>query len=219
MSQSKKRKGSGPRAKANPQIPISSIHGTLAVPEVHSPYLDGARDYPIYGCWIMEGWQNMGITPVIVARLQDNDRILFGNYMVDFYCLGIKDVYTRANYARERFENALPELCNGTPVPCSVELAHELIYGALEYAKELGFDPHPDFYNMKADQILDPPDAHPRDNGLEFGLDGVPFYVAGPYDSETKKMSILNTLERTCGPGNYDFLAGAEDLSGDWGED
>lgn len=201
---SKKDKRSRPLPKPNRQIPNSSIRPVIAFGQ--SPYLQNARVYPLHGCWIMDGWQDTGITPVIVARMQDNDRIMFGVYMVDYYCLGIKNAYTRVDYSRNRFERELPKLCANAPVSCSVELAHDLIYGALEYAEKLGFEPHPDFYKQKADQILDPVDAHPRTNGVTFGKDGKPLYVSGPYDSEMKSRSVINTLTRTCGPGNFDYL-------------
>ena len=207
---SKKGKGSRPLPKPNRQIPNSSIRPFIAFGQ--SPYLQNARVYPLHGCWIMDGWQDTGITPVIVARIQDNDRIMFGVYMVDYYCLGIKNAYTRVDYSRNRFERELPKLCANVPVSCSVELAHELIYGALEYAEKLGFEPHPDFSKQKADQILDPVDAHPRTNGVTFGKDGKPLYVSGPYDSEMKSRSVINTLTRTCGPGNFDYLVALGDM-------
>ncbi len=207
---SKKDKRSHPLPKPNRQIPNSSIRPVIAFGQ--SPYLQNARVYPLYGCWIMDGWQDTGITPVIVARMQDNDRIMFGVYMVDYYCLGIKNAYTRVDYSRNRFERELPNLCANAPVSCSVELAHELIYGALEYAEKLGFEPHPDFYKQKADQILDSVDAHPRTNGVTFGKDGKPLYVSGPYDSEMKSRSVINTLTRTCGPGNFDYLVTLGDM-------
>jgi hypothetical protein len=115
-------------------------------------------------------------------------------------------------YSRNRFERELPKLCANAPLSCSIELAHELIYGALEYAEKLGFEPHPDFYKLKADQILDPVDAHPRTNGVTFGKDGKPLYVSGPYDSEMKSRSVINTLMRTCGPGNFDYLVTLGDM-------
>jgi hypothetical protein len=207
---SKKDKRSRPLPKPSRQIPNSSIRPVIAFGQ--SPYLQNARVYPLHGCWIMDGWQDTGITPVIVARMQDNDRIMFGVYMVDYYCLGIKNAYTRVDYSRNRFERELPKLCANAPVSCSVELAHELIYGALEYAEKLGFEPHPDFYKQKADQILDPVDAHPRTNGVTFGKDGKPLYVSGPYDSEMKSKSVINTLTRTCGPGNFDYLVTLGDM-------
>jgi len=35
---------------------------------------------------------------------------------------------------------------------------------------------------------------------ITFGRDGVPFYVSGPYDNPR---SVVRTLDRTCGEGNY----------------
>jgi hypothetical protein len=96
------------------------------------------------------------VDPGGVARTQEDGRILFGVYLVDYWCLGVKDAYTRVDYSTARFQRDLPRMCANAPIPCSLELAHELIYGALEYAKQLGFEPHPDFYRQKADQILDP---------------------------------------------------------------
>jgi hypothetical protein len=209
----KKDRGPRPLPRPNRQIPNSLVRSLTSIGQ--SPYLEAARDYPIYGCWIMEGWQDEGITPVVVARSQEEDRIMFGVYMVDFYCLGVKDVFARADYSRNRFERELPGLCAGDPVSCSVELAHELIYGALEYAQKLGFEPHPDFYKQNADKMLDPFDAHPRTNGVTFGKDGKPLYIAGPYDNEKKSRSVVNTLVRTCGLGNFDYVIGLSGMPDD----
>lgn len=208
---SKKDKRSRPLPKTNQQIPYSLIRPFTGLGQ--SPYLKNAREYPIHGCWIMEDWQDTGITPVVIARLQDNNRIMFGVYMVDYYCLGIKNAYTRADYSRNRFERELPKLCVDAPVTCSVELAHELIYGAIEYAEKLGFEPHPDFYKQKADLILDPVDFHPCENNISFGKDGKPLYISGTYDSELKSRSVISTLMRTCGPGNFDYLVNLGDVS------
>jgi hypothetical protein len=213
MPKKKKDKRSRPLPKPNRQIPNSSIRPITAI----SIDLDlqNARQYPLYGCWILDGWEEGGITPVVVARMKDSDRILFGVYLLDYYCLGIKDAFTKVDYTLHRFQRELPKYCNDDPVPCSVELAHELIYGALEYAQESGFEPHPDFYRLKADQILDPADAHPRTYGVKFGKDGKPFYISGPYDSETKSRSVVNTLARTRGLGNFDYIVGVGDMTND----
>ena len=108
-----KDKKSRPLPKANRQIPISMVRQAALI-EPGQPLLH-ARDYPIYGCWIMAGWQAAGITPVVVAREQAPDRIMFGVYMVDIYCLGIKNVYTRTDYSLNRFERELPRLCSELP--------------------------------------------------------------------------------------------------------
>jgi len=197
------------RPKRNTQIPISQVRKvTLEAP---LEALKNARQYSILGCWAMQEWQGSGITPVVIARQQENDQVLFASYLVDLYCLGVKDVTVNANITQKRFERFLPELCMLEPEAISVELAHEIVYGALEYARKYGFEPHPDFTRLHADQVLDPPEAHPRTHKVEFGKDGKPLYAAGPYDDERKIKRILQTLERTAGEGNFNYLIGFGD--------
>ena len=90
----------------------------------------------------------------------------------------------------------------GNTPPIALALAHELIYGGIEYASRYGFRPDPDF--KLAQLVLDPPEAHPPTGAVTFGKDGKPFYVSGPRDNVT---AIVNTLMRTAGPDNFDYLA------------
>jgi hypothetical protein len=207
-----KNKKNLPPPMANRQIPISQLRKVTEI--LVAPELLRAREFPILGCWIMAGWQESGITPVIVAREQAPGQVMFACYMVDLYCLGIKDAFTRTNYTMNRFERELPRFCAGNPEKCSVELAHEVVYGSLEFAQGLGFEPHPDFIRQKADLMLDPPDAHPRVDNVVFGKDGKPFYVSGPYDDDIKINRVLSALKRSIGEGNFDFLT---DISGQAG--
>lgn len=156
----------------------------------------------------MADWKESGITPVVVAREQSPDKVIFAVPLMDLYCLGVKDAYANADYSRKQFERKLPQMCAGAPEECSIELAHEIIYGGLEYARRYGFDPHPDFTRQMADKVLDPPDAHPREGKVEFGKDGKPLFASGPYDDEHRINKVINTLMRTAGEGNFDYLIG-----------
>jgi len=162
-----------------------------------------ARKYPLEGCWVQSGWQEAGLAVVVVARRQPNGLLVFGNYLVDYYCLGVKSAFARADVTPSAFYERLPALLSGeTPTTIAPALAHELIYGSLEYAAGYGFRPDPDF--KLAQLVLDPPEAHPPTGAVTFGKDGKPFYVSGPRDNVT---AIINTLMRTAGPGNFDYLA------------
>jgi hypothetical protein len=144
----------------------------------------------------------------VVAREQEPGKVMFASCMVDLTCLGIKDAYTRTDIPLSKFERVLPEMCSGNPEKCSLELAHEVIYDALEYAERYGFQPHPDFKAQMANLMFDPPEARPRVDNVAFDKDGKPFYVSGPYDDERKRQFIVNTLKRTAGEGNFDFIVG-----------
>lgn len=163
-----------------------------------------ASRYPIEGCWVQEGWENSGLAVVVTARRQPNCNLVFGNYLVDYYCLGVKDTYFSADIPPGQFRNdALPAMYRtaGKPIKISPDLAHEIVYGAVEYAGRFGFRPHRDF--AQSQSILDPPDAHPRTGKVTFGKDGKPLYIAGPRDNVE---AIMRQLARTAGEGNYDFL-------------
>jgi hypothetical protein len=204
MTKKKKKDKRPSLPRANPQIAISSIRPM----KIFGPryYLQHAHDYPIFGCWVMKGWKKEGITPVVVARKQAPDLVLFAVCMVDLYCLGVKNAFSDTGVSLAHFWRELPTMCIGTPEKCSVELAHEIIYGGIEYASHFGFQPHHDFAAQMCDKVLDPPEAHPHENKVKFGKNGKPFFVAGPYDDESRIRSVIDTLARTAGSGNFNYL-------------
>ena len=162
-----------------------------------------ARQMPIEGAWVQQGWQEQGVARVLLARTQPNDNILFGEYIVDYLCTGIKDSSYASNVNRETFFNeVIPRLYSGTP-PLDVEgsLAHETVWGAVEYAAELGFDPHRNF--REASRILDPSGTHAHSGAIEFGYQGRPLYIPADGDNQA---GIIRRLIETVGLGNFYYL-------------
>ena len=175
--------------------------GSFSSPQHH---VRQARDYPFEGCWIQRDWQDSGLAVIVVARSQPDGNIVFGNYLVDYYCLGLKNTYFNIDIAPGEFRRSmLPRMFEavGPPMEISPALAHEIIYGAIEYADRYGFKPQRDFRDSQ--YILDLPDVHPRSGRVEFGKDGKPFYVSGPYDNTDR---VIQQLGRTAGEGNFDYL-------------
>ena len=162
------------------------------------------RAWPIAGCWIRRDWETTGLAVIMIARRRPDGHIAFANYLVDLYCLGLKDTFCRTNVPPDRFhrgdlERAFPD---APPVSISPELAHEIIYGSIEYAAQFGFQPHRDF--TRSQYILDPPDLHPRSGTVKFGKDGKPFFVAGPHDNVA---AVMRQLAQIAGEGNFHALA------------
>ena len=144
-----------------------------------------------------------GMCQLIVAR-QEHNRILVGSYLIDYWCLGVKDAMPPRKMGANEYEKFL-EFCEDRfdePfVEITLEQAQSIVYGALDYAQSLGFKPHKDF-NTKA-QIhlgLRPDTLLP----IEFGKDGQPFFMSGPYDNVDK---VIKTLEASVGIGNFNFIA------------
>jgi len=180
-------------------------------------HLRQARDYPFEGCWTQPDWDQDGLAVIVIARRQPDGKIVFGNYLVDCFCLGLKDTFFRPNVPLDqlRHQYLVKMIPGGIPMSISVGLAHEIIYGAIEYAAQFGFQPHPDF--RRSQYILDPSDTHPRTGTVEFGKDGKPLYISGPYDDSE---AMLHQLERTAGGGNFDYVVQVGGpLPDDWDDD
>ena len=162
-----------------------------------------SRQLPIYECLITEVWEDAGIANIFVARKHSNDNLTFGIYLVDLLCLGVKDSFYGFNIPeqeyRELIEKYTPE--DIEMVKCDYVLAHNIIYGAIEFAEEYGFYPHKDFAVSK--YILEEDDENIELMDIEFGEDGIPCIVT-TINNEPKK--VIAQLEKTAGHGNYKLI-------------
>ena len=139
----------------------------------------------------------------MVARSQHNDKILFGEYLVDYLCLGIKNSSYASDVSREGFLNeVIPFLYMGEPpLDIDVNLAHEIVWGAVEYAQRIGFDPPRDF--QESSRILEPADALPRSGSMKFGHMGAPLYRPFANDNQA---AIIGKLIEVVGLGNFYYV-------------
>lgn len=162
-----------------------------------------AREFPIHECLINPQWQEQGIATILISRRQPNGKLVFGVFIVDVFCLGLKDTFCNADMALGGYEDSLKDMLYmlTSYTDCHPGLAHRIIYGAIDYARELGFEPHKDFKFSRF--ILNKPSETDISFHVEFGKDGKPFYIAGPDDNVDY---ILRKLSMRVGNGNFDFL-------------
>jgi len=162
-----------------------------------------ARKLPFYKCLVSEGWQDSGMAVVMIARQQGGEKLVIGMYLLDIWCLGLKDTHYQFRMDNFEFENEfVPKMYNNRdiePEEVAPVYAQNLIYRAIEYAEDLGFAPHKDF--KFTERILDPADSL-EEIEFEFGKDGMPHYMAGPHDNFEQ---ILHTLARNLGMGNFKY--------------
>lgn len=163
-----------------------------------------ARKLPITECWISTDWQEAGICSIVVARKHGTGNMTFGIYLVDTNCLGLKNsnpVFNKPYYIyADLLDKIFPEH-EDDKVAIDYALAHNIIYGAIAYAKDLGFKPEKDWALSQMILEEDTEDVPLVD--VEFGKNGKPFFMNGPYDNIQK---CLLTLNKSVGQGNYDTL-------------
>jgi len=141
-----------------------------------------------------------GLVSVAIARQHSDTEVSVCGYLVDTYCLGVKNAVPPNILDRRELPAFLADFFAAydiDPLPAPISLAQDLILGAVDYARGLGFDPHRDFYLAKPH--LGPSKAI---GSIQFGLNGRPYFQQGPYDNPTR---IMRTLDRSVGPGNYQF--------------
>lgn len=166
-----------------------------------------ARDLPVYECWVNKGWDKDQLAHVIVARKHVTGNITFGIYLVDLKCLGVKDAIYQFNVPHFEYLEHLEATNENMAInleKISYVLAHNIIYAGIEFAEEYGFEPYKDFAVAK--YILEEDNEDIEIIDIECGINGMPFYVRGPLDSELRANQLIDQLEKTAGPGNYEFV-------------
>lgn len=149
-------------------------------------------------------WEQ-GIGSVVLARDLGGGRVAFASFLLDIYCLGVKDVFfeiaSRDEYVRVLRDKMKREFGIEKQSP---EFVRKLVEEAVEYARSLGFEPHPDYSQAKA--IFGDLDVLLCREEFSFGREGKPFFISGPNDSPAKCSQIVRTLAERCGVGNFDYL-------------
>jgi hypothetical protein len=176
---------------------------------------------PVAGCWISDSWgarltvnghsdwpgvqggteNDAGLVDVVVAR-ERGSSVTACAYLVDAWCLGVKNCIGPKSMDKRRlpaFVSHVFSVTDHTPVPAPLELAQHLVFGAVDYARGMGLEPHSDF--AKCVHILG---EWSGSSDIAFGRDGVPMYMQGPHDNV---FAILATLRKTVGDGNFHYLA------------
>lgn len=164
---------------------------------------------PVHECLMTRELFDVGIGSVILARKLPGGDIAVGLFLVDVYCLGVKDAFfalrTKAEYNQMidgRYDRDNLETLHPT-------CARKLVEGSVAYASDLGLKPHKDFAGARRIFGDLDPDACPRT--FEYGKDGKPLFITGPNDSPSKARKIVDKLARKVGEENFDFVVMADE--------
>jgi SEC-C motif len=167
-----------------------------------------ADDYPVEACYLNADWKQQGLARIVVTRSQENGKIMVAAFLVDTFCLGVKNAFCNEGLGRRQIEaQLLPGYYqNEEPTRVGINYVKEIIYGAVDYARDLGFDPHPDFELSR--HVLGAEEIN-RTRSLKFGgPEGKPLYVAGPDDDAA---AILQKLRNGLGKNGFNFITQEDD--------
>jgi hypothetical protein len=165
--------------------------------------LRSAATWPVAECLVSREWQQAGeLVQVVVARRSAAGAVAAAVFLVDLACLGVKDAFARVFTSPGEYEQLRRRI--GTAqmlVPADLDLVARIVREGIAYARQLGFEPHPDYPAAAALLQGAQPDAcHVT---VPLGKDGKPFFVAGPRDDIPR---ILAQLTRSVGSENFAYL-------------
>lgn len=156
-----------------------------------------------------------GLGEVVVVRPKSGGRLAIGVFLVDVYCLGVKNAFYFEVDGSE-LDGLLDRVFRSSPEPPDLHSGawgRKLVERAVDYARKLGFAPHRNY--KKAARVFGGIDPKECAEVFTFGHQGKPLFIAGPNESQEKCRLIRRILERKCGVGGSNFIqpASAEDAS------
>jgi hypothetical protein len=184
--------------------------------------LKAADRWPIVASLVPENLWDLGLGNLLIARRTPDGQLACANFLVDVFCLGVKDatwlivgpgqfneIRGRLN-ERGRFKEVTPE-----------HFA-KLVYCAADFGQSLGFPPHRDFRH--AQKLLAGIDPSQCPDDFEFGQEGRPVYIRGPFESMDDARIIAARVRAIGGDyvvplrpseAGFELMAGVEDMDHD----
>ncbi len=167
--------------------------------------LDAAAGYPVLDSWASESLWVQGLGQVAISRALPGNQVAYAIFLVDRYCLGVKDAMS-GFVGQTEYESKFvrPARSNFGMRKLSPADVRKLVEEAVQYARGLGIAPHPDY--QKARHLFGAIDPAESREVFEFGKNGKPLFIAGPHDTPERCRQILALLGRSRGEGRFDYV-------------
>lgn len=156
-----------------------------------------ARKLELGKCY-MTDLNEYGLGHIIVTRNHTGGKVSMAEYLVDIYCLGVKDSFYRLRMDDYEVEDIVRQI---DAMECPYNEAHNWIYGAIAFAEEAGIEPDKSF-NLTQYMLEEDTDDIPLME-FEYGKEGKHLLVA---HNRQEANRYLPLLKQNLGDGNYDFI-------------
>jgi hypothetical protein len=159
---------------------------------------------PIRHCLCSENLFEIGMGTLVVVRGSTIGPFVAGTFLLDTFCLGVKDVMVRAMDGAQ-LEALLDKLNEATPlVPVDPGYARKLLRDLTRWSASLGFQPHRDFTAIE--RLFGNVDPQSCNVTFKFGMDGKPLYMSGPTESPSVVRRRVEQLREQLGPDGFDYM-------------
>jgi hypothetical protein len=162
-----------------------------------------AAQRPIQHCLVQEHLFDIGFGTLILARGATPYHVELGVFLIDVFCLGVKDVTFRP-LEGEVFDQLMEAWDAASPL-ASVDpsYARKLLRDLAAWSRPLGLAPHRDF--AVVERLFGDVNANASDAVFQFGRDGKPLYIPGPSESSVQIRHRIERLRNALGDDGFDL--------------
>jgi hypothetical protein len=170
-----------------------------------------AAGAPIRCCLLTEGLFEHGIGTLLLARGSGAGQLLVCAFLLDTFCLGIKDIVIRPMEPAQL--DAHLDTLSGVSVMVPVDPGYgrKLLRDLAQWSGSLGLKPHADF--AVAERLFGDADAKTCEATFKFGRGGKPLYMTGPSESPLLVRRRMEQLRGQLEPGGFDYIVPAEEAA------
>ena len=168
--------------------------------------VDLAATAPVHETLVPADLFEQGLGNLVFSRTLPDGRIAMAVFLLDMYCQGAKNAFI-AVVGRSEYGLRLNYWSGERLQPIQPACFRKLVEGGVEYARELGFNPHADY--ALASRIFGDVRSADCPTRFVYGHNGKPLYISGPNESPDQVRTIIEQLELRLGSGNFDFIVSA----------
>jgi hypothetical protein len=172
--------------------------------------LQSAGKWPVTSAVVSTNIWKSGLGSLAIARRESEGNLVFAVFLVDVYCLGVKDAFWIAG-AQQDFNELIRRMEKTQKVTAIAPACLvKIVQGAVDYANSFGLPPHPDYRH--AARLLEGIDPTTCPEQFTFGRNGKPFYVQGPHETSAQAMAIMQRVQAA--GGHFIIEASDADIEG-----
>jgi hypothetical protein len=164
-----------------------------------------ASHAPVQHCFLTESVFEIGMGTLVLARGVTPHYFALSTFLVDVFCLGIKDVMFDSvdSEVLERYLAATEAVSPMVSVDPSY--ARKLLRDLAAWSQSIGFVPHHDF--AAVERIFGDVSADASDAVFRFGCAGKPVYIPGPNDTAPLIQRRVAQLRKYLGDDGFGLEA------------
>ncbi len=174
-----------------------------------------SRSLPIYECLINNNWDASKLANIIITRKHITGNITLSFYLVDLFCLGVKDSFYKFNIPIEEYLSLKEKIESNSPTDqIEYNLAHNIIFAGYEYALDYGINPCKEF-STTTKYFLEEDDESIEIIDIDCGDEnGNPVLHINEFSNPISTKKVIEKLKKNAGEGNYQTI-----YTGDFDED